>query len=62
MIKGPYSIGIGNVAAWLPMPVVSPDKFETIAQKLESQNYAAMLPPETDLTVVAVGCRAIGIF
>ncbi|KAK7954670.1 hypothetical protein PG988_015364 [Apiospora saccharicola] len=50
---GPYSIGIGNVAAWLGMPVVSPDRYETIASKLEAQDHAAYLPPDTDPTVIA---------
>ncbi|KAI1212824.1 putative GMC oxidoreductase [Annulohypoxylon truncatum] len=50
---GPYSMGIGNAAAWLGMPVISPERFESIASKLESQDHAAHLPPETDETVIA---------
>ncbi|KAI1803675.1 putative GMC oxidoreductase [Daldinia bambusicola] len=50
---GPYSMGIGNAAAWLGMPVISPDRFESIASKLENQDHAAQLPPDTDLTVIA---------
>ncbi|KAI1762008.1 putative GMC oxidoreductase [Hypoxylon sp. FL1150] len=50
---GPYSMGIGNAAAWLGMPVIAPETFETIASKLENQNYAAQLPPDTDPTVIA---------
>ncbi|KAK6833332.1 hypothetical protein PG987_008026 [Apiospora arundinis] len=42
---GPYSIGIGNVAAWLGMPAISPERHETIASKLEAQDHAAYLPP-----------------
>ncbi|KAI1452601.1 putative GMC oxidoreductase [Annulohypoxylon moriforme] len=54
---GPYSMGIGNAAAWLPMPVISPERFESIASKLENQDHGAQLPPDTDETVVA-GYRA----
>ncbi|KAK8066654.1 GMC oxidoreductase [Apiospora hydei] len=43
----------GNVAAWLGMPVISPERHETIALKLEAQDHAAYLPPDTDPTVVA---------
>ncbi|KAK8032132.1 hypothetical protein PG990_001866 [Apiospora arundinis] len=49
----PYSIGIGNVAAWLGMPAISPERHETIASKLEAQDHAAYLPPDTDPTVIA---------
>lgn len=52
-ILGPYSMGIGNAAAWLGMPVIAPEKFEDIATKLENQDHAAQLPPDTDLTVIA---------
>ncbi|KAI1392214.1 putative GMC oxidoreductase [Hypoxylon trugodes] len=54
---GPYSMGIGNAAAWLGMPVISPERFESIANKLENQDHAAQLPPDTDPTVAA-GYRA----
>ncbi|OTB07319.1 putative GMC oxidoreductase [Hypoxylon sp. CI-4A] len=50
---GPYSMGLGNAAAWLGMPVISPDRFESIASKLETQDHAAQLPPGTDPTVIA---------
>ncbi|RYP16041.1 hypothetical protein DL765_005357 [Monosporascus sp. GIB2] len=50
---GPYSIAIGNVAAWLGMPAISPDRYEDIAAKLDAQDHAAQLPPDTDPTVVA---------
>ncbi|KAI1849569.1 hypothetical protein JX265_013575 [Neoarthrinium moseri] len=54
---GPYSLGVGNVAAWLPMPVISPTYHETIASKLETQEHSAFLAPGTDPTVVE-GYRA----
>ncbi|KAI1370723.1 putative GMC oxidoreductase [Hypoxylon crocopeplum] len=50
---GPYSMGIGNAAAWLGMPVISPERFESIAAKLENQDHAAQLPPDTHPTVIA---------
>ncbi|KAI1080142.1 putative GMC oxidoreductase [Whalleya microplaca] len=50
---GPYSMGIGNAAAWLGMPVISPENFESIATKLETQDHAAQLPPDTDPAVIA---------
>ncbi|KAI0172392.1 putative GMC oxidoreductase [Hypoxylon sp. FL1284] len=50
---GPYSMGIGNAAAWLGMPVIAPDAFEGIASKLEDQDHGAQLPPDTDPTVIA---------
>lgn len=31
----------------------SPERFESIASKLENQDHAAQLPPDTDPTVVA---------
>ncbi|KAI1087401.1 putative GMC oxidoreductase [Rostrohypoxylon terebratum] len=49
---GPYSMGIGNAAAWLSLSVISP-RFESIAAKLENQDHAAQLPPDTDETVIA---------
>lgn len=53
-MPGPYSIAIGNVAAWLGMPAISPDGHEDLAAKLEAQDHAAQLPPDTDPTVIAV--------
>ncbi|RYP84087.1 hypothetical protein DL770_005259 [Monosporascus sp. CRB-9-2] len=50
---GPYSIAIGNVGAWLGMPAISPDRHEDIAAKLDAQDHAAQLPPDTDPTVIA---------
>ncbi|KAJ9143481.1 Oxygen-dependent choline dehydrogenase [Pleurostoma richardsiae] len=53
---GPYSIAIGNAAAWLSFPVISP-RYEDIAAKLSSSNVSEYLPPDTHPTVVA-GYRA----
>ncbi|KAI1157575.1 GMC oxidoreductase [Nemania serpens] len=50
---GPYSLGVGNVAAWLGMPVIAPDTFEEIASKLEKLDHASFLPNKTHPTVVA---------
>ncbi|RYO86799.1 hypothetical protein DL766_000161 [Monosporascus sp. MC13-8B] len=52
-ITRPYSIAAGNVAAWLGMPAISPDRHEDIAAKLDAQDHAAQLPPDTDPTVIA---------
>ncbi|KAI1339218.1 hypothetical protein F5Y15DRAFT_423928 [Xylariaceae sp. FL0016] len=50
---GPYSMGIGNVAAWLGMPVIAPDTFQDIASALEAQDHASVLPADADPTVIA---------
>ncbi|KAE9369971.1 GMC oxidoreductase [Stipitochalara longipes BDJ] len=50
---GPYSLGIGNLAGWLPMMVVSPERHKNIAERLESQDHTAMLPPDTHPTIIA---------
>ncbi|GAP91305.2 putative GMC oxidoreductase-like protein [Rosellinia necatrix] len=50
---GPYSLGVGNAAAWLSMPVIAPDTFEGIASKLEGLDHAALLPNGTHPTIVA---------
>lgn len=50
---GPYSLGVGNAAAWLGMPVIAPDTFEDIASKLEDLDHATLLPEGTHPTVLA---------
>ncbi|KZL76326.1 glucose oxidase [Colletotrichum tofieldiae] len=50
---GPLTIGAGNVASFLPLPVIAPDSFEQITTAYESQDPAAYLPAGTDATVVA---------
>ncbi|KAI1427350.1 GMC oxidoreductase [Xylaria sp. FL1777] len=50
---GPYSLGVGNAAAWLGMPVIAPDNFEQIASKLEKLDHATLLPSGTHPTVLA---------
>ncbi|KAI1298068.1 hypothetical protein F5Y03DRAFT_386770 [Xylaria venustula] len=50
---GPYSLGVGNAAAWLGMPVIAPDTFEDIASKLENLDSATSLPNGTHPTVLA---------
>ena len=49
---GPYSLAIGNAAAWLPFPVIS-DRSESLASRLIAQDHAAQLPQGTDSTVIA---------
>ncbi|KAI1812269.1 FAD/NAD(P)-binding domain-containing protein [Poronia punctata] len=50
---GPYSLGVGNAAAWLGMPVIAPDTFEEIASRLEALDYATVLPTDVHSTVMA---------
>ncbi|KAI0017918.1 hypothetical protein F4780DRAFT_772066 [Xylariomycetidae sp. FL0641] len=54
---GPYSMGVGNAAAWLGMPVIAPNTYEDIADKLEALDLEEVLPEDTDPTVLA-GYRA----
>ncbi|KAK1520573.1 glucose oxidase [Colletotrichum costaricense] len=49
---GPLTIGAGNVATFLPFPVIAPS-FEAITSAYESQSPSAHLPPNTDPTVIA---------
>ncbi len=49
---GPNSIGVGNAAAWLPFPVISP-RWAEVAANLSAQNHAAYLPPNADKRVAA---------
>lgn len=49
---GPNAIATGNTAAWLPFPVISP-RYEEVAATLGSLDAAALLPADTDPTVVA---------
>ncbi|PGH04433.1 hypothetical protein AJ79_07090 [Helicocarpus griseus UAMH5409] len=50
---GPWSRGYFNTAAWLGLPVIAPDAYESIAAKVEAQNAADYLPGGTDPTVIA---------
>ncbi|CAK7207805.1 hypothetical protein SEUCBS139899_010619 [Sporothrix eucalyptigena] len=49
---GPQSLGVGNAAAWLPFPVISP-RWAEVSANLSSQKHAAYLPDGTDDTVAA---------
>ncbi|KAJ0300862.1 hypothetical protein COL516b_008035 [Colletotrichum fioriniae] len=49
---GPLTIGAGNVATFLPFPVIAPS-FEAITSAYESQPPSAHLPPDTHATVIA---------
>ncbi|KAK1450962.1 glucose oxidase [Colletotrichum cuscutae] len=51
-LPGPLTIGAGNVATFLPFPVIAPS-FEAITSAYESQSPSAHLPPNTDPTVIA---------
>ncbi|ROT36220.1 alcohol oxidase [Sodiomyces alkalinus F11] len=50
---GPLMIASGNAAAFLPFPVVAPERFEAIAAAYEAQDPAAYLHEGADETVVA---------
>ncbi|KAL2755569.1 hypothetical protein ACRALDRAFT_1082246 [Sodiomyces alcalophilus JCM 7366] len=50
---GPLTIAAGNAMAFLPFPVVSPERFEAIAAAYEAQDPAAYLHEGADETVVA---------
>lgn len=52
MIPGPYSIALTNLAAWLPLTVVS-DNADVLATKLEQQDFASLLPADSHPTVIA---------
>ncbi|TDZ60886.1 Dehydrogenase xptC [Colletotrichum trifolii] len=49
---GPYSLAFTNLAGWLPFTAVS-DRAEELAAKLETQDFASLLPAGADATVVA---------
>lgn len=49
---GPYTIALSNLAGWLPLTALS-DKADELATKLESQDFASLLPADADTTVVA---------
>ncbi|KXH65783.1 glucose oxidase [Colletotrichum salicis] len=51
---GPLTIGAGNIATFVPFPVIAPS-FDAITSAYESQppSPSAFLPPNTDTTVVA---------
>ncbi|KAH8889126.1 alcohol oxidase [Thozetella sp. PMI_491] len=50
---GPLTIASGNCGSFLPMAVIAPKKFKQIADKYETQDPSAFLPPGTDQRVVA---------
>jgi len=50
---GPYSLGSGNAATMLPLPVIAPDTFEKLARAYELQDPGAYLPRGVDKTIVA---------
>ncbi|WQF83633.1 Putative glucose-methanol-choline oxidoreductase, FAD/NAD(P)-binding domain superfamily [Colletotrichum destructivum] len=49
---GPYSLAFTNLAGWLPFTTIT-DKADEIATKLEQQDFASLLPADTDATVLA---------
>ncbi|KAF2194216.1 GMC oxidoreductase [Zopfia rhizophila CBS 207.26] len=50
---GPWSRALWNTGAWLGLPVVAPEAYESIAAKVDAQNAADYLPTSSDPTVIA---------
>ncbi|KAK7978435.1 hypothetical protein PG988_005925 [Apiospora saccharicola] len=50
---GPHSIAYGNLAGWLPLTAIAPDRFAALAAELEGQDHAAYLAAGSDPTVAA---------
>ncbi|ERF74066.1 hypothetical protein EPUS_08114 [Endocarpon pusillum Z07020] len=50
---GPWSRALWNTGAWLGLPVVAPEAYESIAAKVDAQNAADYLPTGSDPTVIA---------
>lgn len=50
---GPHSIAYGNLAGWLPLTAITPDRFTALAAELEAQDHAAYLAAGSDPTVAA---------
>ncbi|KXX76161.1 Oxygen-dependent choline dehydrogenase [Madurella mycetomatis] len=50
---GPWSRGLWNAAAWLPMPVIAPDTYESIARTVDAQRAEDYLPEGSHPTVIA---------
>ncbi|KAK8040008.1 hypothetical protein PG993_008419 [Apiospora rasikravindrae] len=48
---GPHSIAYGNVAGWLPLTAIAPERFAALAAELEAQDHAAFLAADVDATV-----------
>ncbi|KAK8106970.1 alcohol dehydrogenase [Apiospora kogelbergensis] len=48
---GPHSIAYGNIAGWLPLTAITPERFAALANELETQDRAAYLAADTYLTV-----------
>ncbi|GKU10128.1 choline dehydrogenase [Fusarium langsethiae] len=48
---GPYSLAWGNLAAWLPLSAISPDRYLELAAELENQDHASYLKGDVHPTV-----------
>ncbi|SCO03416.1 related to alcohol oxidase [Fusarium fujikuroi] len=48
---GPYSIAWGNLAGWLPLSAISPERYLELADQLEKQEHASYLPDDVHPTV-----------
>jgi choline dehydrogenase len=52
-ILGPYSVVSANLMAQLPLSVIAPNNYTSIASQIESLDAASLLPNGTDATVIA---------
>ena len=41
---GPYSMGVGNVGAWVPLQVLAPSDWQSIISQYRAQNASQYLP------------------
>jgi choline dehydrogenase len=50
---GPYTVCVGNLASFLPLPLIAPDGYKSIIASARRAPAAAYLPPSTHDTVQA---------
>ncbi|KAK8093543.1 hypothetical protein PG997_000228 [Apiospora hydei] len=48
---GPHSIAYGNVAGWLPLTAIAPERFSDLAAELEAQDHTKYLAADVDAAV-----------
>jgi len=53
VFPGPYSIAAGNAGSFLSLPVVAPNRYKDIADRLDAQNVSAYLLPESHPSIIA---------
>jgi choline dehydrogenase-like flavoprotein len=50
---GPYTVSVGNLASFLPLPLIAPNDYQAIIKSARHASAAAFLPPTTDPTIQA---------